>query len=187
MANVDAANQWNAASAQAADNTMSNIQEQQNGGYSAEILTAKKGTMLKRVKSIAEKVDRKKKLTKKRQKNKDKEDTVQQFYAGGAVIPSGALHKNKHHIEDQREDLDGNITKKGIPVITIEESGEIVQHAEVEKEEIIIPLSLTKQIEKLWKEGTDEAAIEAGKLFTKMLLTDTEDNVGLIEKIENEG
>ena len=86
----------------------------------------------------------------------------------------------------QSKSLNKNITSKGIPVITIEDGGEIKQHAEIEKEEIILSLSLTKQIEKLWKEGTEEAAIEAGKLFTKALMEDTEDNVGLIEKVQNE-
>jgi rRNA-processing protein FCF1 len=47
------------------------------------------------------------------------------FKDGGAVIPSGALHKNKHHLEEIDESLNKNITSKGIPVITIEDGGAI--------------------------------------------------------------
>ena len=115
---------------------------------------------------------------------KDIENTqeVTQFENGGSVIPTGALHKNKHHLEETNEDLKGQITSKGIPVIS-EENGEIIQHAEVEKEEIILELSLSKKIEKLWKEGTEEAMIKAGKLLAEEIMTDTTDNAGLIDKI----
>jgi hypothetical protein len=37
------------------------------------------------------------------------------------VIPDGALHKNKHNMEDAE-----GLTKKGIPVVT-EEEGKLVQ------------------------------------------------------------
>lgn len=115
---------------------------------------------------------------------KDIENTqeITQFENGGSVIPTGALHKNKHHLEETNEDLKGQITSKGIPVIS-EENGEIIQHAEVEKEEIILELSLSKKIEKLWKEGTEEAMIKAGKLLAEEIMTDTTDNAGLIDKI----
>ena len=43
------------------------------------------------------------------------------------------------------------ITKKGIPVIMEEEGGKITQQAEIEREEIIFNLSLTKQLEELLK------------------------------------
>lgn len=94
------------------------------------------------------------------------------------VIPEGALHKNKHHLDEIDEKFE-DVTTKGIPVIT-EKDGEIIQHAEVEKEEIIFRLEVTKQIEKLMKEGTDEAAIEAGKLLVKEILHNTKDNANII-------
>jgi hypothetical protein len=79
------------------------------------------------------------------------------------VIPEGALHKNKHHMEHAE-----GLTKKGIPVI--DDDGE--QQAEIELNEIIFTLEVTKKLEelhKIFKEGTnkekDEAAIEAGKLL----------------------
>ena len=102
-------------------------------------------------------------------------DGVEFFKKGGSfnVIPSGALHKNKHHLEDI-DDKFKEVTNKGIPVVT-EEDGKIVQHAEVEKEEIILRFEVTKKLEQLAKENTDEAAIEAGKILTDEILNNTID------------
>lgn len=93
------------------------------------------------------------------------------------VIPEGALHARLHHMDQE------GITKKGIPVIT-EEDGGVVQHAEIERNEIIFRLEVTKELEKLAKDGSNEAAIEAGKLLVKEILENTEDNTGLINEIE---
>ena len=98
------------------------------------------------------------------------------------VIPEGALHKNKHHLEKVDEKFE-DVTSKGIPVIT-EENGEVKQHAEVEKEEIIFRLEVTKKLEELMKKGTDEAAIEAGKLLVKEILHNTVDNANIIDGTE---
>lgn len=95
------------------------------------------------------------------------------------VIPSGALHKELNHLE-------GDHTKKGIPVI-LESGGELEQQAEIEREEIIFNLGLTKQLEELhkkFKDGDENAAIEAGKILTYEILENTVDNVNLIDKIE---
>ena len=94
------------------------------------------------------------------------------------LIPEGALHKNKHHIEYTE-----GLTQKGIPVIDNE--GE--QQAEIELDEIIFTLEVTKKLEELYKEGTDEAAIEAGKLLVKEILFNTDDRTGLISKCEKGG
>lgn len=94
------------------------------------------------------------------------------------LIPEGALHKNKHHIEHTE-----GLTQKGIPVI--DNSGE--QQAEIELDEIIFTLEVTKKLEELYKEGTDEAAIEAGKLLVKEILFNTDDRTGLIAKCEKGG
>lgn len=107
------------------------------------------------------------------------------FKNGGAVnvIPDGALHAHKHHLED----VDGKfeeVTTKGIPVITEEKGGDIKQHAEVEREEIIFNLEVTKQLEKLMQDGSDEAAIEAGKLLVHEILENTVDNTGLLNTVE---
>ena len=65
-----------------------------------------------------------------------------------SVIPEGTLHKNKHH-------LDLDVTKKGIPVVTVEndqvtsfeeikqQEDTLQQHAEIEKEEIIAEIGYT--------------------------------------------
>ena len=100
------------------------------------------------------------------------------FKEGGKVnvIPEGALHKNKHHLEDVDDKFgDGSITTKGIPVIVESEGGEVIQQAEVERQEIIFRLEVTKKLEELSKKHTDEAAIEAGKLLTYEILYNTED------------
>ena len=114
---------------------------------------------------------------------RDRVDIIE-FKNGGTfnVIPSGALHAHKHHLEDVDEKFE-EVTTKGIPVITENEEG-IVQHAEVEKEEIIFNLEVTKQLEKLMQDGSDEAAIEAGKLLVHEILENTIDNTGLLNKIE---
>lgn len=101
------------------------------------------------------------------------------FKQGGKmnVIPEGALHARLHHM-----DVDG-ITKKGIPVITKEAGGEIVQHAEIERDEIIFTKEVTEKLEELYKKGTDEAAIEAGKILAREIMENTQDNTGLMRTI----
>ena len=94
------------------------------------------------------------------------------------LIPKGALHKNKHHMEHTE-----GLTQKGIPVIDNE--GE--QQAEIELDEIIFTLEVTKKLEELYKDGSDEAAIEAGKLLVKEILFNTDDRTGLISKCEEGG
>lgn len=97
------------------------------------------------------------------------------------VIPEGALHAHKHHLEEVDEKFE-DVTNKGIPVVTESKDGGLVQQAEVEKEEIIFRLDVTKKLEELKKKGTDEAAIEAGKLLVHEILHNTVDNADLIEK-----
>ena len=101
------------------------------------------------------------------------------FKEGGKVnvIPEGALHKNKHHLEDLDDKFGKDaITTKGIPVVVEAKDGEVIQQAEVERQEIIFRLEVTKKLEELSKEHTDEAAIEAGKLLVQEILYNTIDN-----------
>ena len=104
---------------------------------------------------------------------------IASYEHGGSmnVIPEGALHAHKHSI-----DIDGEITKKGIPVI-IENGGDITQVAEIERDEIIFTKEVTEKLEQLRDIGTDEAAIEAGKLITYEILHNTIDNTGLLNKV----
>ena len=94
------------------------------------------------------------------------------------LIPEGALHKNKHHMEHTE-----GLTQKGIPVI--DNDGE--QQAEIELDEIIFTLEVTKKLEELYKENTDKAAIEAGRLLVNEILFNTDDRTGLIAKCEKGG
>lgn len=116
---------------------------------------------------------------------KEEVEEVESFKEGGKVnvIPDGALHAHKHHLEDVNPELEG-VTSKGIPVITKEDGGEIKQHAEIERNEIIFNLDVTNKLEELMKKGTDEAAIEAGKLLVHEILNNTIDNTGLMEEVE---
>lgn len=92
------------------------------------------------------------------------------------VIPEGALHKELNHMEKHNEELDKVITDKGIAVVSTDKEGNIEQVAEIEKEEIVFRLELTKKIEELWHEGTPEAMLKAGKILVKEIMGNTDDN-----------
>lgn len=145
------------------------------GGINSRLLAAKKGAKLQ-FKNIINNIEDKK---------------VVELSKGGKVnvIPDGALHSRKHKL-----DIDG-VTDKGIPVISYEDGGsteKIEQHAEVEVDEVILHIELTKKLEDLLeqfnktenKKEKDVLAIEAGKILTEELLENTEDNTGLINTIE---
>lgn len=156
-------------------------QLQLNGGYQQSTVRAGKSG-LKMDREFAKRVI---KLSNGKKSKAKKIQEVAGFKNGGAVnvIPDGALHAHKHHLED----VDGKfeeVTTKGIPVITEEKGGDIKQHAEVEREEIIFNLDVTKQLEKLMQDGSDEAAIEAGKLLVHEILENTVDNTGLLKTVE---
>lgn len=103
------------------------------------------------------------------------------------IIPEGALHKNKHHMDNA-----DNLTKKGIPVVDDEHK----QQAEIEKNEIIFTKEVTKKLEELYKvfysedstnKEKEEAAIDAGKLLTKEIMLNTDDRTGLIDTLQKGG
>lgn len=103
------------------------------------------------------------------------------------VIPDGALHARLHGLGDADPDLDGSITRKGIPVITKDKDGGITQHAEIERSEIIFTLEVTEKLEEMrkrYKDGDDDAALEAGKLLAREIMENTKDNTG---ELINEG
>ena len=109
------------------------------------------------------------------------------FKNGGQmnVIPEGALHARKNNMPNAGEDY----TAKGIPVVDM--NG--VQQAEIERNEIILNLDTSKKIEKYLeqfkntesKSEQDEIAIKCGKMLSKSIIEDTQDNTGLIEDIAN--
>lgn len=107
------------------------------------------------------------------------------------VIPEGSLHKEKHHLKDIGFD-DKHITKKGIPVV--DNNGN--QQAEIELNEIIFTLEVTKKLEEGYKEyyeeGTtpkkkEDLALKAGKLLWKEILYNTDDRTGLIDTLKEGG
>lgn len=166
-----------------------------NGGIDPRYLRAKQGGVLKRIKNLRfHKQGGQFEPVIEEEWEPIISDPIEEFKEGGKteeqdipeieetsqknVIPEGALHKNKHHIENTE-----GLTQKGIPVIDNDGS----QQAEIEKEEIIFTLEVTKKLEELCKEGTDEAAIQAGKLLVQEILFNTEDNAGLINSLKNGG
>ena len=109
------------------------------------------------------------------------------FKQGGqmSLIPEGALHAHKNHMEGAGEDF----TAKGIPVV--DNKGE--QQAEIERDEIIFRKEVTDKMEELFKKykeedstsKKDDIAIEMGKILTCEITKHTEDRTGLIDKIQN--
>lgn len=115
---------------------------------------------------------------------------VQSFKSGGKIekeniIPTGALHRNLHHIDD----IGIDITKKGIPVVTMDEGGEFKEQiAEVEAAEWTLSLDVTKKIEEYWnnykESGDDNIAIECGKYLVDQIFNNTRDDDKVIKKTE---
>ena len=107
----------------------------------------------------------------------------QKFQKGGKlgldtnIIVEGSYHAHKNHLDEINPEL-GDMTPKGIPVAAQTEDGSKVQVAEIERKELILTKELTDKIEALYKDGSDEAAIEAGILFTNELFNNTQDNTG---------
>ena len=149
-------------------------------------LSAKNGAKIKEIKRLSS-------LYNKRLISKEplKEGTTVEFKNGGSinVIPEGALHARKNNLTEINPELEG-ITKKGIPVISKEEGGEMIQHAEIERSEIIFNLETTKKLESLReqynksedKSEKDNLAIEAGKLLAQQIMENTIDNTGELLK-----
>jgi hypothetical protein len=118
-----------------------------------------------------------------------KQDEIQAFQNGGVigidvnVIPEGKYHAHKNHLGEINEEYE-DLTKKGIPVVVHSEGGELEQVAEIEKMELIFRLEVTEKLEELFKDGSDEAMIEAGKLVAVEIMENTQDNSGEVLKDE---
>lgn len=110
-----------------------------------------------------------------------RQSDIESFQNGGVigidvnVIAEGKYHAHLNHLEDTGNE---GLTKKGIPVVTHSEGGEIEQIAEIEKKELIFRLEVTNKLEELFKDGSDEAMIEAGKLVAEEIIENTQDNSG---------
>ena len=150
--------------------TMSDYNNQRNARYqrSTQYAVGKQGMKLMSIEEINKIL------------NLRKESSIQEFKNGGvigidsSIIPEGKLHAHKHNLKDANPDLE-DVTKKGIPIVTLDEGGELQQVAEIEKEEIIFRKEVTTKLEELYKDGSDEAMIEAGKLIAEELMTNTDD------------
>lgn len=127
------------------------------------------------------------------QSKKQEIQEPQKFQLGGKMnmIVTGALHARKHNLEELNPNLEGEITKKGIPVVVMNDGGEVQsQPAEVEKEELVLQIDTTKTIEDYYDEynSTDskteknKIALECGKYLVDELLKNTDDPDKLIKK-----
>ena len=96
------------------------------------------------------------------------------------ILPEGALHARLNHLQDVNPDLE-DTTRKGIPVL----DGNGEQVAEIENSELVLRLEITKKIEELMKDGSEEAMIEAGKILVDEIIDNTQDNTGKITEDEN--
>lgn len=166
----------------AKNNNAAELYQQQNfnkySGYMPQLLLAKKGSKIPEL-EVARTIIAGFNKTE-----------IESFKSGGKldmnIIPEGALHKNKHHLEEINPELEGTITEKGIPVITTD--GE--QKAEIEKEEIVFKKSTTEQLEEYYDQYNnskdDSIAIECGKFLVEEILKRTEDRTGLLKTVSDE-
>lgn len=166
----------------AKNNNAAELYQQQNfnkySGYTPQLLLAKKGSKIPEL-EVARTIIAGFNKTE-----------IESFKSGGKldmnIIPEGALHRNKHHLEDVNPELEGTITEKGIPVITTD--GE--QKAEIEKEEIVFKKSTTEQLEEYYDQYNnskdDSIAIECGKFLVEEILKRTEDRTGLLKTVSDD-
>jgi hypothetical protein len=163
------------------------IQNQINygGGYRPTALKKHGGTIpeLDEVRSIMQSL----------QSKKQEIQEPQKFQLGGKMnmIVTGALHARKHNLEELNPNLEGEITKKGIPVVVMNEGGEVQsQQAEVESQELVLQIDTTKTIEDYYDEYNstnsktekNRIARECGKFLVNELLKNTDDPDTLIKK-----
>ena len=115
--------------------------------------------------------------------NKKSQINVPEFQKGGKlgidtnIIVEGSYHAHKNHLDEINPELE-DMTPKGIPVTAQNEDGSKTQVAEIERKELILTKELTDKIETLYKDGSEEAMIEAGMLFADELFNNTQDNTG---------
>ena len=115
--------------------------------------------------------------------NQKPQTNIPEFQKGGKlgldtnVIVEGSYHAHKNHLDEINPEL-GDMTPKGIPVAAPNEDGSKTQVAEIERKELVLTKELTDKIETLYKDGSEEAMIEAGILFADELFNNTQDNTG---------
>lgn len=115
--------------------------------------------------------------------NKKSQISIPEFQKGGKlgidtnIIVEGSYHAHKNHLDEINPELE-DMTPKGIPVAAQNEDGSKTQVAEIERKELILTKELTDKIEALYKDGSEEAMVEAGMLFADELFNNTQDNTG---------
>lgn len=135
-----------------------------SGSSASGLAVGKKGLVLP---------DKEELLKIKSSKKEKQEDTLPGIET--SVIPDGALHAHKNHLEEVNSELD-EVTEKGIPVIITDENADYQQVAEIEVGEIIIKKDLTEKLEEMLSDLSEKNFIKAGKLVAKEIMCNTEDN-----------
>jgi len=104
---------------------------------------------------------------------------IQPIFKSGGKIKDHRVLTGVYH--SQKNNLDLEVTKKGIPVVSFEDGGEVTQHAEVEKNELVLNKEASETIEKtaelieeLPEEKEDEMLLRFGKWLVVQLLKNTE-------------
>ena len=167
-----------------------NVRNQQSlfGGINTGILAAKKGAKIKpsELRNIVKKAKEGIKLNNQTAMN-DYTNIIKYGQGGNMnLIPEGALHARKHNLP---EEIAEQVTNKGIPVVSFDKGGEVIQHAEIENSEIIFSKKTTDNLEQYFKdyknatsnEIKDQILIKCGKYLTHEILENTDDRVNLIE------
>lgn len=167
-----------------------NVKNQQSlfGGINTGILAAKKGAKINpsELRNIVKKVQEGIKLNNQTAMN-DYTNIIKYGQGGNMnLIPEGALHARKHNLP---EEIAEQVTNKGIPVVSFDKGGEVIQHAEIENSEIIFSKKTTDSLEQYFKdyknatsnEIKDQILIKCGKYLTHEILENTDDRVNLIE------
>lgn len=161
----------------AKNNNAAELYQQQNfnkySGYTPQLLLAKKGSKIPEL-EVARTIIAGFNKTE-----------IESFKSGGKldmnIIPEGALHKNKHHLEEINPELEGTITEKGIPVITTD--GE--QKAEIECGELVLNAQNTNIVEEYKKQyeisENDSILIECGRFLVQQILKNTVDTEKVIK------
>jgi hypothetical protein len=105
---------------------------------------------------------------------------TKKFKLGGSVnkIMDGVLHSRKNEIHKHPKFKKLGITPKGVPIIS--EDKEIIQHAEVEKNELVLHKEATFKLEEFRKEFNkakdDSVLYKMGVYFANQIQNNTIDS-----------
>ena len=95
--------------------------------------------------------------------------------------------KNNTYRENKREGIEINSFGKfklANPYIIRQDLIEELGGTENPDLSEVVDKEVTEELERLYKDGSDEAAIQAGKLIAKQIIENTQDDTGLIAEVQ---